>query len=90
MSIESLSQDDKAKLKEIVDQGVRVLQEVKDMNEALRDTTKAVGDELNIKSAIINKAIKMAFKLTENSSAIEEEREKVDDVEEILVLVGRK
>jgi hypothetical protein len=60
MSDRTYGAEEKAKLERLVREGVTVLQEVEDLNEGLKDTVKAVAEELNIKPALINKAIKIA------------------------------
>ena len=85
MSIESLSSEQNAKLKHVFDVGVKTLLEIKDLREGLRDTVKAVAEELVIEVKDLNKAIRVALK--EN---ITEEREQVDNVEHLLQLVGRR
>jgi predicted regulator of amino acid metabolism with ACT domain len=51
---------EKAKIKQLISEGVTVLQEIEDLNEGLSDTIKAVAEELEVKPAIIKKAIKIA------------------------------
>jgi len=76
--------DEKAKLIQIVNEGVTVLTEVQDLQEGLRDTVKAVAEELDIKPALINKAIKIAQK-GEWHKAVDE----FDDLETIMVTTGK-
>ena len=52
--------EEKAKLERLVREGVTVLQEVEDLNAGLKETVKAVAEELDIKPSLINKAIKIA------------------------------
>ena len=54
--------EEQAKLKKIVDEGVNVLSEIEDLNTGLKDTIKAVAEELQIKPSWINKAIRIAHK----------------------------
>jgi transposase-like protein len=54
--------EEKAKLERLIKEGSTVLREVEDLNEGLKDTVKAVAEELQIKPSIINKAIKIAHK----------------------------
>jgi hypothetical protein len=54
--------EEKAKLDRLITEGSTVLQEVEDLQEGLRETVKAVAEELGIKPAIINRAIKIARK----------------------------
>ena len=52
--------DEKQKLERLVNEGVTVLQEIEDLNAGLKETVKAVAEELNVKPSLINKAIKIA------------------------------
>lgn len=54
--------EEKAKLERLINEGGNVLREVEDLQEGLKETVKAVADELQVKPAIINKAIKIAHK----------------------------
>lgn len=54
--------EEKAKLERLILEGSTVLREVEDLNEGLKETVKAVAEELQIKPSIINKAIKIAHK----------------------------
>jgi hypothetical protein len=54
--------EEKAKLQKLIDEGSTVLREVEDLQEGLRETVKAVAEELEIKPSWINKAIKIAHK----------------------------
>ena len=50
------------KIKEVVSEGVTVMQEIQDLTEGLNDTIKAVAEELDVKPGIIKKAIRVALK----------------------------
>jgi hypothetical protein len=54
--------EEKAKLERLVREGVTVLQEIEDLQGGLKETVKAVAEELNVKPSLINKAIKVAQK----------------------------
>jgi hypothetical protein len=54
--------EEKAKLERIINEGSTVLREIEDLQEGLKDTVKAVAEELNIKTSVINRAIKIAHK----------------------------
>jgi len=60
MSDRTYGAEEKAKLERLVREGVTVMQEVEDLNAGLKETVKAVAEELDIKPALINKAIKIA------------------------------
>lgn len=72
------SSDDINKLKTLVNEGVQVTQEVTDLKEGLRDTVKAVAEELQIKPSTINKAIRIAFK--HDRSKTESEYQELEDL----------
>ena len=62
MSRSSYGPEEKAKLERLIKEGSNVLREVSDLQEGLRETVKAVAEELEIKASTINKAIKIAHK----------------------------
>ena len=76
--------DEKAKLERLVNEGVTVYQEVEDLTAGLKDTVKAVAEELDIKPTVLNKAIKIAYK-----NSLSEERDAFDDIEMILDTIKR-
>ena len=79
MSGRTYGPEEQAKLKRIIDEGANVLSEVEDLNSGLKDTVKAVAEELEIKPSLINKAIKIAHK-----RSLSEERDMFEDIEAIL------
>lgn len=83
-NVKSWSKQDTIRLKEIINQGINVNQEISDLKEGLSETVKAVAEELSIKPAQINKAIKIAAKGT-----MGEEQEKLDEIHDILVAAGK-
>ena len=54
--------EEKAKLERLIKEGSTVLREIEDLSEGLKDTVKAVAEELQVKPSVINKAIKIAHK----------------------------
>ena len=58
----TFSGDQKIKLNQVMKEGMQILHEVYTLTEGLNDTIKAVAEELNIKPAILKKAIKIAHK----------------------------
>lgn len=70
--------EEKAKLEKLINEGFQVLREVEDLQEGLKETVKAVAEELNIKPSVINKAIKIARK--DNWKIHEEEWEEVEAI----------
>lgn len=75
--------DEKAKLERLVREGVTVLQEVEDLQGGLKETIKAVSEELNVKTSLINKAIKIAKNRDWNNVADAHE-----DLETLIATLG--
>ena len=84
MSARTYGPEEQAKLKRIVDEGSNVLQEIEDLNAGLKDTVKAVSEELEVKPAIINKAIKIAHKGEWSKYS-----EAFDSLENLIIAVGK-
>lgn len=76
--------EEKAKLVNVIDQGVQVLQEVADLKGGLSDTIKSIAEELDIKPSLLTKAINVAYK--QNWGKVNEEFE---ELENILLTTGR-
>jgi len=75
---------EQAKLKQIVNEGISIMQEVADLNGGLNDTIKAIAEEMEIKPSVLKKAIKVAFKAELGKSQQEHEL-----LETILETVGK-
>lgn len=58
----SFGAPEQAKIKQIVSEGVTVMQEIQDLTEGLNETIKAVAAELDVKPSVIRKAIRIALK----------------------------
>ena len=84
MSARTYGPEEQAKLKRIIDEGSNVLQEVEDLNAGLKDTVKAVAEELEVKPALINKAIKIAHKREWSKYS-----EAFDSLENLIIAVGK-
>lgn len=80
----SFRQEDIVRIKQLVKEGCQVMQEIEDLNEGLKETVKAIADEIQVKPSQLNKAIKVAHKNT-----IAEEREKLDEIEDLLDAADR-
>ena len=83
MSDRTYGAEEKAKLERLVKEGVTVLQEVEDLQTGLKDTVKAVAEELDIKPALINKAIKIAQKRDWDAHA-----DAYEDLETLVATLG--
>tara|TARA_R110002074_G_scaffold255047_1_gene427532 strand:+ start:281 stop:541 length:261 start_codon:yes stop_codon:yes gene_type:complete len=84
MSDRTYGAEEKAKLERLVNEGVTVLQEIEDLNTGLKDTVKAVAEELDMKPGLINKAIKIAQK--GDWARVYDE---FDDLETLVTTVGK-
>jgi uncharacterized protein YfkK (UPF0435 family) len=78
------NQEEIAKLKHLVNSGIQVKQEVADLNTGLRETIKAIADEMELKPALLSKVVNVAYK--ESLSA---ERQEFEDLEHILEVVKK-
>lgn len=83
--IRHYSADDVNRLKELVREGCVVKQEVKDLNEGLNDTIKAIAEEMQIAPSMLKKVINVAYKRN-----MDEEREKFEELEDIIDTLGLK
>jgi hypothetical protein len=83
MSDRTYGAEEKAKLENLVREGVTVLQEVEDLNQGLKDTVKAVAEELDIKPSLINKAIKIA-----KNRDWDKHFDEFDDLETLVTVLG--
>jgi hypothetical protein len=84
MSDRAFSTEQKAKLTQIINEGMQIMHEVETLNGGLNDTIKAVAEEMEIKPAILKKAIKLAHK-----SEFGREQQDHELLETILTTVGK-
>ena len=84
MSGRTYGPEEQAKLKKIIDEGATVLSEVEDLSAGLKDTVKAVAEELEIKPSLINKAIKIAHK-----GVCHKYSDEFDSLENLIIAVGK-
>jgi hypothetical protein len=78
-----LSQENVLRLKQLIADGVQVLQECEDLKAGLSDTVKAISEELEVKPAILNKLIRACQKNTMN-----DQREAFEELEELYKAGG--
>lgn len=77
--------EDIIRIKQLISEGCQVNQEIDDLKEGLRDTVKAIAEEIDVKPSQLNKAIRIAHKQN-----LHEERDALDEIEDILDAAGRK
>jgi predicted regulator of amino acid metabolism with ACT domain len=74
---------EQAKIKQIVAEGMTVMQEIQDLTEGLNETIKAIAEELEVKPSVIKRAIKISLKDQWDSVFRE-----FDDLETIVDISG--
>ena len=62
MDNRNFSAEQKAKLTQLINEGMTVMHEIETLNGGLTDTIKAIAEELEIKPNILKKAIRLAHK----------------------------
>lgn len=84
MSLDTVTPEDKKKLTSFIDAGISIMQQIADLREGLNDTAKNLGEEMEIKPMELKRAVRVAFK-----ASLEEEKDKLSLVEDILHVSGR-
>ena len=84
MGSRMFSAEQKAKLTQIINEGMAVMQEVEDLSAGLSDTIKAIAEEMEIKPAVLKKAIRVAHKAKLGDTNAENE-----ELNTILETVGK-
>lgn len=79
MSLPTLGSNEIVKLRQLIDESVKIQLEINALSEGKRDTIKAVAADLNIPVRVINKAIRMEIK--DNR---EEEKEDFGDADDLF------
>ena len=80
----SFNTEEQARLKKLIEEGMQVTYEMENLKEGLRDTVKAIAEEMDLKPGVLNKAIRIAHK-----AKFQDEFDKFDELETILETVGR-
>jgi hypothetical protein len=80
----SFNGEEQARLKRLIDEGCQVTYEMETLKEGLRETVKAIAEEMDLKPGVLNKAIRIAHK-----ASFQDEYDKFDELETILETVGR-
>ena len=84
MSDRVFSTEQKAKLTQIINEGMQVMHEIDTLQGGLTDTIKAIAEELEIKPAVLKKAIRVAHKAEFGKTKQDQEL-----LETILETVGK-
>lgn len=84
MDNKSFNGEQKIKLTQIINEGMAVLHEIDTLQGGLTDTIKAIAEELEIKPAVLKKAIRVAHKAEFGKTKQDQEL-----LETILETVGK-
>ena len=84
MPLRTFNPSEIAKLKQLMNEGIQVTGEVEALREGLKDTVKAIAEEMDMKPAVLNKAIRIAYK-----NEFAQVQDSFSAVEEVLQAVGR-
>jgi len=83
MTSRMFSAEQRAKLQQVFNEGIAVLTEIEALNEGLSETVKAIAEELELKPALLKKAIKIAQK-----SKLSDTNADHEELNEILETAG--
>ena len=78
MPTRTYSSDEITKLKQLITEGVQVNQELDALKEGLRETVKAVAEELDTNPSVLNKAIRTAYK--RDLAATQDDMAQLEDI----------
>ena len=84
MTTKNFNAEQTKKLNQVINEGMQVMHEIETLTGGLNDTVKAIAEELEIKPAILKKAIKIAHK-----AKLGETNRDHDDLNTILETVGK-
>ena len=84
MSLPILSNEDVKKLRELIDQGCRVKDDVKMLNEGLKEVVAAIAEEMDIPVKVLNKTIMTVYK-----ESLYEQKVDLDEIDELMEVVKR-
>ena len=88
MSLTTLTAEETAQIKQTVAAGEQVLSEIDDLKESMKEYVKNLAEELDVKPAVINKAIRLAYK-QRKENAIQTAQEELSEVEVLLHAAGK-
>jgi hypothetical protein len=84
MDTKTFNGEQKIKLTQIINEGMQVMHEIDTLQGGLTDTIKAIAEELEIKPAVLKKAIRVAHKAEFGKTKQDQEL-----LETILETVGK-
>lgn len=81
----NFNSEEVTRLKTIIDEGVRTLEEVESLQSGLNDTIRAIADELEIPVKVLKRAIK-----TSQKHNFDDHKDELSSLEELLDITKRK
>ena len=84
MTSRVFSNEQKARLTQVINEGCQTMNEVDSLNEGLSDLIKAVAEEMEIKAATLKKAVKIAHK-----ASLTKTNQDHEELVQILETVGK-
>ena len=84
MPVRTFNSNEIDKLKTLMNEGIQVTGEVETLREGLKDTVKAIAEEMDMKPAVLSKAIRISYK-----NEFAQVQDSFSAVEEVLQAVGR-
>jgi transposase-like protein len=84
MSDRTFNAEQKAKLTQLINEGMQVMMEIETLSEGLADTVKAIAEELEVKPGVLKKAIRIAHK-----AKLGETNKEHEELNTILETVGK-
>lgn len=88
MTLGVIGAGEKVRLASLINEGVQTLNDILALRDALKDTVDTVSEEMEIDKKVLNDAIKTAHKSSQNKNPIEDRREALDEVEQVLMAAG--
>ena len=82
--MQELTQEEATKLKGVVSHGIAVHEQIAVLKDGLKESVDEISEELDLKPAILNRAIRTAYR-----AELTAKKREMDDMEYILELVGR-
>lgn len=80
---------DRVRIQNLINSGIDTMREIATLREGLKDTVAAVAEELDMEKKVLNKAIRLAYKKSQqNQNVIEDAQEELDAVEQLLAAAG--
>jgi predicted regulator of amino acid metabolism with ACT domain len=80
----NLTADDKIKIKDLIEKGILINEEIADLRGGLNDTVKKVAEEIGCSPKVLKQAMKVAVKAN-----LKEVQDDVENLEEVLRVAGR-